>query len=109
MMEVTHGANNSPASEVVMILDCCHAGAAAPVTNSVLEPLGNGLTLGRDMLAGCSAHQKGWEEKNETDQKMGAFSSVVLEGLEGKARNQHNRVRGSLLGVHVTEAFRSWN
>lgn len=110
MLEVTRAANASKAREVVMIVDCCHAGAAVPVTNSVVEPSARGLAPGRDLLVGCASHQQGWEAGDAEDNRLGAFSACVLRGLEGKARDrEHNKVRGSMLGVYVTETFRSWN
>lgn len=110
MMELMVAANESRAREVVIILDCCHAGAIIPATNSTISMLANGgLASGRVVLAGCAAHQQGWEEKDETNMALGAFSLHVLEGLEGKARDrEYNRVRAGLLANHVTQKFNSW-
>jgi HEAT repeat protein len=114
MDEVIALAQASKAREVVLILDCCHAGAASPVTSSTLEALINRLApyAGRDVLAACASHQSGWEAKNTIGQQLGAFSSHILDGLEGAARGVgpgSSKVRGSTLGNYVTEIFQTWN
>lgn len=114
MNEIIAFTQTSKAREVVLILDCCHAGAASPVTSSTLEALVNPLTpyAGRDVLAACASHQAGWEAKNTMGQQLGAFSSHILDGLEGAARGVgpgSSKVRGSSLGNYVTEIFQIWN
>jgi hypothetical protein len=105
MFEVTHQADNSPAHEVVMILDCCHAGAALPASAaSVTLP----SQAGRVVLAGCAEHQHGWEAKHEDEKVLGAFSAHVLNGLEGAASYSTKWVTGTKLCTYVTEQFRSW-
>ena len=87
MEEVIALARSSKAREAVFILDCCHAGAANPVTSSTLGMLATQLVpyAGRDLLAACSSHQQGWTANDIDGQLLGAFSIHVLQGLEGAA------------------------
>lgn len=112
MLEVGIFATKSPASEIVLVYDCCHAGAAAAITSMTLDNLANHLasSFGRDLLAACASHQTGWETTNEEHKKLGAFSSHILEGLEGAARPRRStKVRGTALGEYVTRKFHEWN
>jgi HEAT repeat protein len=120
MDEVISSAMTSNAREIVLILDCCHAGAATAVagaatavTNVAITGLAEQAvhqTAGRVLLAGCASHQNGWEVKADDEQKkIGAFSYHILKGLEGEARYGTNKVRGSMLGIYVTDVFKAWN
>jgi len=112
MAEVITSATTSKAQEIVLILDCCHAGAATEVTNVTITGLAEQAIqqAGRILLAGCASHQNGWEVKADDEQKrIGAFSYHVLKGLEGDASYGRGKVRGSMLGAYVTEVFKAWN
>ena len=106
-------AQKSKAREVVLILDCCHAGAAldSAGTNQLREEAAQFIrTAGRALLAACSENQQGWEVKDATGKKLGAFSLHVLEGLVAKGLLPgHNHVTASSLSNYVLEAFRAWN
>jgi Caspase domain/HEAT repeats len=112
MAEVITSAITSQAREIVLILDCCHAGAATEVTNVTIAGLAEQAIqqTGRVLLAGCASHQNGWEIKADDEQKkIGAFSYHILKGLEGEASYGRGKVRGSMLGTYVTEVFKAWN
>jgi HEAT repeat protein len=112
MAEVITSAITSKAQEIVLILDCCHAGAATEVTRVTITGLAEQAIqqVGRVLLAGCASHQSGWEVKADDEQKkIGAFSYHVLKGLEGEASCGRGKVRGSMLGTYVTEVFKAWN
>jgi HEAT repeat protein len=112
MAEVITSAITSKAREIVLILDCCHAGAATEVTNVTIAGLAEQAIqqTGRVLLAGCASHQNGWEIKADDEQKkIGAFSYHILKGLEGEASYGRGKVRGSMLGTYVTEVFKAWN
>jgi hypothetical protein len=96
------------AREAVFILDCCHAGAAMGIDTQTVSALENAIRPGRALIAGCASHQQGWVEETE-GRKIGVFSWHILQGLEGKARLPGSGdVRGSSLGLYVTDEFRSW-
>ena len=111
--EVTLFAQKSKAREVVLVLDCCHAGAALSTVGAdeLREEASQFIkTAGRAMLAGCSENQQGWEVKDESGRKLGAFSLHVLDGLTSKGvLPGHNHVTASSLSNYVLEAFRAWN
>jgi HEAT repeat protein len=112
MSEVIKSAETSKAREIVLILDCCHAGAATEVTNVTISVLAEEAIKpsGRVVLAGCASNQNGWEMKADAEQKkMGAFSYHILKGLEGEASYGTGKVRGSMLGSYVTGVFKAWN
>ena len=109
MGEVIPQLYRSRAREVVVILDCCHAGAAAPVVEEAIKSAAETSAAGRVLLAGCAAHQQGWVEANEDQRKLGVFSWYVLAGLDGAASRGSPDVRGSSLGLYVTDEFRKWN
>src|SRR5260370_22201339 len=111
MSEVTDLALDSKAREVVLILDCCHAGAAKPVTVPTFLTLATNVTTqdGRGFIAACAAHQQGWEASDEDGRMLGVFSKHVLEGLAGAAcGSRSQQVRASALGTYVTDVFSDW-
>jgi HEAT repeat protein len=112
MQEIGFWADRSNAREVIAILDCCHAGATVSVTIEALNreaDQGFSNRPGRAILAACSANQRGWEAQDDAQQRLGAFSSHVIEGIEGAARLRRGmNVRASVLGAHVTDVFSSW-
>jgi HEAT repeat protein len=110
MAEVVRALFSSPAREVVVLLDCCHAGlAAVSADDRAMGALGEGAHAGRVLIAGCDAHQKGWIG-TDAERAIGAFSWHVLGGLEGKAKRERaTYVRGSDVANHVTDTFSSWN
>lgn len=105
MQDVTVQADNSPAHEVVLIMDCCHAGAALPAEQTSI-PLTR--KAGRILLAGCAGNQQGWVAKHEDQQLLGALSALALEGLEGAARYGGTQVTGDLLCHYIVQQSRSW-
>lgn len=111
MSEVSSFAQRSRAKEVVLVFDCCHAGATVAVNSQSLNKEARGFIEqpGRAILAACAEHQQGWEAKNDDGRMLGAFSTLVLDGIRGKARmHGRDRVRASSLGNYVTDEFRSW-
>jgi len=109
MTEVTAFANYSAAREVVIILDCCHAGAAIPASDDLIRDATGQMPAGRGLLAACASHQQGWTATTKDQKQLGVFSSYVLSGLEGEACPRgDSKVRTGILGSYVTEKFRSW-
>ena len=86
MSEITGLAEQSKAREVVLILDCCHAGVA--LDSATVDSVPIVSTDGRVLLAGCAEHQQGWETSDKNRRRLGAFSACVLDALEGAAANK---------------------
>jgi uncharacterized caspase-like protein len=77
MAELVSKANESPAQEKIIILDCCHAGAIDQLfasTNAM--SLGNGVSI----LAACRDTEQS-AEKN----RRGLFTSKLCDALDGGA------------------------
>ena len=107
MKEIVELANNSVASEVILIFDCCHAGAAVPATSTSI-PHNLRPDKGRVLIAACAEHEQGWEIPVTESRKLGALSTHILEGLHGAARNRRDEVTAATLGQYVVDSFRSW-
>lgn len=108
MSDVVSLAQNSKAHEVVLIFDCCHAGAAIPAATSASVPTGDLSRPGCSILAACSEQQQGWETANRNHQLLGAYSAHVLDGLEGKATYGTTQVTINLLVEYIKTQFASW-
>ena len=90
MTEVVAAANRSPARERVIVLDCCHAGAAEGLLGATGRiPLEDGVTI----LAGSRA-----SETAVTSGGAGLFTAQLADALDGGAAD----VRGfvSLPGAY---------
>lgn len=101
--DVMHLVNNSRATTITLILDCCFSGDVgnlAPERRAVV-PGGQGYQLDRaelrDNIAVLAA-SRSMEPAAETA-AGGAFSQLVIEGLEGGASDHRGRV--SLLSIYA--------
>ncbi len=108
MDEVIELANKAAAAEVVLVFDCCHAGAAVPATDASV-PRDLRPDKGRVLIAACAEHEQGWEIKGEDRRKLGALSTCILEGLSGAAVNSQGEVTAAKLGQYVVDKFSHWN
>lgn len=109
MREVVELANQSTATEVVLILDCCHAGAAMPVATTASIPQNIQPHQGRVLIAACAEHEQGWEIQQEDERrKLGALSALVLDGLGGAAKNDQGEVTAARLGQYIIDQFSLW-
>ena len=108
MREVIDLADSSLANEVVLIFDCCHAGAALPVHADVVDR-GMRPKLGRALIAACAEHEQSWEMSIDEWRKLGSLSTYVLEGLNGAAKNRKGEVTAASLGEYIVDTFGNWN
>jgi hypothetical protein len=103
-------ANETPAGEVVIIIDSCFAGDAgnipglqaaiiAPEYRSGVSVLGEGVTL----LAAARATEGAAEAGGH-----GAFTKLIAEGLEGAATDVLGRVTSLSLYAFASRAFGAW-
>ena len=95
---------------VVVILDCCHSGAASLRTSSAHRWLSEGdidrsmgaLGSGKILLAACGPHEMAAETK---DTGHGIFTFHLLEGLLGQASNPRGIITPIGLFDYIASRF----
>ena len=101
MDEIVTMANQSKSKEVIIILDCCHAGAVgnhATTVNRISE-LKQGLTV----LAAS-------DQDGHARERMGAglFTSILINGLKGQAADIFGHVSAGGLYNLAASLFSAW-
>lgn len=102
LMEIVAIANNSKASEVIIILDCCYAGDAG--NNIDLNERKVILREGVSILAAASADQYSYEKNGG-----GIFTNIIYDALKGSAADVRGKI--TLSGIYYTaDVFlNAWN
>jgi hypothetical protein len=102
MDEILNFANNSPARNKVIMLDCCHSGALGnPVLNgSAMAHLSEGLTVLSASRDSEYAMEKGGS---------GIFTTLVNEALMGGAADIIGNVTPGALYTYVDQALGPWD
>jgi len=106
MQEVVELALRSPARQILLILDCCHAGDLAnSATNKGTgkNPL---ATLREDMTV--IAASRAAQEADEDD-GHGLFTGALLDALEGGAADHMGIVTAPSLYTYVSRRFTAWD
>ncbi|MFL5350839.1 MAG: caspase domain-containing protein [Hyalangium sp.] len=94
-------ANQSPARERLIILDCCHAGAIDDlVATQGPVPLQKGVAI----LAGC-----GPDEDSRECGERGLFTRHVCDALEGGAADVRGFVTTGGIYAYLNEVLTGWN
>jgi hypothetical protein len=101
MTAVLTMANNSPANERIIILDCCHSGALGqlPAINNDAAMITEGVTI-------LSASRKS-EGAMEQD-GGGLFTSLVCDALKGGAADVCGKITTAGIYAYVDEALGGW-
>jgi len=100
-------ANDSPARSVTILLDCCFSGDAGSPPGLQSAGVAEGFRLNKTLLREnltIIAASRGTERSREAD-GHGAFTRVLLDGLEGGASDQRGRVTALSLYGYVSPAF----
>jgi hypothetical protein len=94
---------NSPVGEVVVILDCCFAGAAGgiPQLGTTTTALRNGVSI---LMA-----SRGDQTAAETGPGRGLFSTYLCGALEGGAADVLGKVTVAGLYSYLDESFGAWD
>ena len=106
LAEVLERANNAHPriSSTVIILDSCQSGYAGEVaglgTRGAVSVIGNGVTI----LTACAREGTAAEAGNQ-----GAFTSILLDGLNGAAADVLGRITPASLYSHVDQMFGAWD
>ena len=101
MAETIQLANQSKATNKVILLDCCYSGSLAMPTlgdNEVSE-LSDGLTI----LTACREHESANEDQN------GIFSSLLIEALEGQCADLTGSIIPSNIYAYIDQALGLWD
>lgn len=102
MDDVLALANKSPATEKIIIIDCCHAGSFGSP-----ESLGSNpayINEGVSILAASKRTQVSCEEND-----AGIFTSLIADGLSGGASDVMGKVTAASLYAYVDEALGAWD
>ena len=103
-------ANDSPARSVTLILDCCFSGdvGALPGLQSaaVAEPFRLTKTVLRENVTVMAASRA--IETSAEVEGHGAFTRVLLDGLEGGATDHRGNITALSLYGYVSNAFDDW-
>jgi Caspase domain len=103
LSEIVTRITESSVGEVILILDCCFAGAAAgvPQLGTTAALLRNGVSI----LAASRADQTA----AETGAGRGLFSTYVCGGLEGGAADVLGKISVAGLYSYLDESFGPWD
>ncbi|MDA3808678.1 MAG: caspase family protein [Thiomicrorhabdus sp.] len=100
MNELLQIANNSPAINKIIILDCCHAGIAGnPDANEDKAVLKEGVTI----LTASSADQYAIEENGS-----GVFTNLLIDALSGSASNLVGDITPGSIYAHIDQSLGPW-
>jgi Caspase domain len=103
-------ANDSPARSVTVILDCCFSGDVGSVPGLQAAGVSDAFRLNRTVLrenVAILAASRGTESSVETN-GHGAFTRVLLDGLDGGATDHIGRVTALSLYSYISSAFDAW-
>ncbi|MGG8497144.1 caspase family protein [Tenacibaculum sp. TC6] len=100
MKDIIDIAIESDAQNKIIILDCCHSGAAGELSiNKEISFLSDGLTI----LTASSRNQSA-EEKNGS----GVFTNLLVDALYGSAANLLGEVTPGSVYAHIDQAIGVW-
>ena len=98
--ELLRIANNSPATNKVIILDCCHAGyTGRPSADEKNSALSEGLTI----LTASSENQYAIEKYGS-----GVFTSLLVDALKGNAANLVGDITPGSVYAHIDQSLAWW-
>jgi hypothetical protein len=105
MYEIVALANLSKARSVLLVLDCCHAGALAnaPEVGNAASPIAS-LREGVTILAAASSREASLEINGQ-----GVFTELVVGALKGGAANVRGHVSAAAVYGYVEAALGSWD
>ena len=100
MNDILEIANNSPAKNKIVILDCCHSGiAGTPSAKDNKAILSEGLTI----LTASSATQYAQEINGS-----GVFTRLLVDALNGSASNLLGDVTPGSVYAHIDQSLGVW-
>jgi Caspase domain len=102
MVDVLAAANQSPAKEAVIIVDCCHSGALGqlPAINNEHANIREGVSI----LTASRSTQPAVEANG-----TGLFTSLVCAALAGGAADVLGKVTAASVYTYVDESLGAWD
>lgn len=107
MQEIVQMASESKASDILIILDCCHSG---DIANPSLLKSANGnnpLTVLREDMTVLAASRE--SQVSIEAGGHGLFTAAVLDALEGGATDHMGWVTASSIYAYIERRFGSWD
>jgi len=102
LVEVLTIANNSPATEVIILIDCCHSGALGqlPAIDNDKAVLRQGISILTASRSSEVAIERGG---------MGLFTSLLAGALEGGAADTIGNVTVAAAYSYIDESLGAWD
>jgi uncharacterized caspase-like protein len=105
MQEVVDLSIRSPASQILLVLDCCHSG---DIAGTAIRDAGNNpLAILRENMTVIAA-SRGTEPSIEAG-GHGLFTGALVEALEGGAADHIGHVTAPALYAYVSRRFTAWD
>jgi Caspase domain len=100
MNELLQIANDSPAANKIIILDCCHSGIAGNTSqNEDKAILKEGITI----LTASSANQYAMEKDGS-----GVFTNLFVDAMNGSAANLVGDITPGSIYAHIDQSLGPW-
>jgi Caspase domain len=106
MQEIIDLASISPARDILLILDCCHAGAAGSLTIFGRPGDPNPLAVLRENMTVIASSRA--SESSVEAGKHGLFTASVLDALDGGAADHVGWVTAQSIYAYVERGFSWW-
>lgn len=101
LSEILTIANNSPATNKIIILDSCHSGIAGSLpSNTEQSILSDGLTI----LTASTEDQYASEEEGG-----GIFTGLLIDALQGSAANLVGDITPGSIYAHIDQSLGGWD
>lgn len=110
MSDLVTLANDSPARSVTILLDCCFSGDMGNTPGLQAAGVEDSFRLNRAVLrenVTIMAASRGTEVSRELD-GHGAFTRILLDGLEGGATDHRGSITALSLYGYTSAAFDAW-
>lgn len=100
MNDLLEIANNSPARNKIIILDCCHSGMMGKTSQKEDKSI---LSEGLTILTASSEIQYAIEEKGS-----GVFTTLFIDAMNGSASNLVGDITPGSIYAHIDQSLGSW-
>ncbi len=105
MQEVIDTANASAASDVLLLLDCCHSGSIA--NPRLLQGKPNPLAVIRENMTVIAASRE--MESAMEGPEHGLFTAALLDALDGGAADHMGNVTAPAIYAYTERRFGAWD